>query len=57
LHQDTATVAEPDELAQDRLAEAAQGVFVSADAVEEWLASWFTPDELPPPDPDIRVTT
>lgn len=39
----------------DRLAEAAIGEFVSAASIEEWMASWFTPDELPPPDPDLRI--
>jgi predicted transcriptional regulator len=33
-----------------------QGDFVSHDAVEKWLLSWGTPDELPPPEPDIIKT-
>ncbi|MEY4983558.1 MAG: hypothetical protein RIR62_1824 [Pseudomonadota bacterium] len=40
---------------RDRLAEAGEGEFVSAASIEEWMASWFTPDELPPPDPDLRI--
>lgn len=39
----------------DRLNEAGQGEFVSAACIEEWMASWFTPDELPPPEPDLRM--
>lgn len=39
----------------ERLAEAEQGRFVSADSIEEWVASWLTPDELPPPDPDLHL--
>ncbi|MDP9836177.1 putative transcriptional regulator [Neorhizobium huautlense] len=32
------------------------GDFVSHAAVEKWLRSWGTPDELPPPEPDILKT-
>lgn len=39
----------------ERLAEAEQGRFVSADSIEEWVASWLTPNELPPPDPDLHI--
>jgi len=39
----------------DRLNEAGQGEFVSSASIEEWMASWFTPDELPPPEPDLRI--
>jgi predicted transcriptional regulator len=37
----------------EALAEADKGVFISGEAVSKWLASWGTPDELPPPEPDI----
>jgi len=39
----------------ERLIEAEQGRFVSADSIEEWVASWLTPDELPPPDTDLDL--
>lgn len=47
----------PDHLStlHDRLIEADEGAFVSAARIEEWMSSWFTPDELPPPDPDLRI--
>ena len=38
-------------LLRDRLAEADAGEFVSCDMVEEWVGSWFTSGELPPPLP------
>jgi predicted transcriptional regulator len=31
------------------LAEIERGEVISGEAVEEWLASWGTPNELPPP--------
>ncbi len=39
----------------ERLAEAERGRFISADSIEEWVASWLTPDELPPPEPDLHL--
>jgi predicted transcriptional regulator len=36
---------------QERLSEAETGEFVSGDLIEEWVGSWFTASELPPPDP------
>lgn len=33
--------------------EADRGIFVSGEAVERWLLSWGTDDELPRPEPDI----
>ena len=39
----------------NRLTEAGEGAFVSAASIEEWMGSWFTPDELPPPEPDLRT--
>lgn len=38
------------------LVEADQGVFVSGEAVDKWLASWGTDDPLPAPEPDIFPT-
>jgi|GEM_PF-5031367 len=40
-------------LLRDRLAEAEAeaGGFVSSDLIEEWVGSWFTSGELPPPLP------
>jgi predicted transcriptional regulator len=29
------------------------GEFVSWEATQKWMRSWGTPDELPPPEPDI----
>lgn len=40
-------------LLQERLDEAADGVFIRAADIEEWLDSWFCDQELPPPDPDL----
>lgn len=40
----------------DRLAEAERGQFISAEAIEEWAASWLATGELPPPDPDVFIT-
>lgn len=40
----------------DRLAEAERGRFISADSIEEWVGSWLTPDELPPPEPDLHLS-
>lgn len=38
-------------LMQERLYEAELDEFVSGDLIEEWVGSWFTATELPPPDP------
>ena len=35
------------------MAEAEKGVFISSDAVNAWLDSWDSPEELPVPQPDI----
>jgi predicted transcriptional regulator len=37
----------------EALAEADKGVFVSREAVERWIDSWDTDNELPPPEPDV----
>lgn len=34
------------------MAEADQGAFVSSDAVDRWMDSWGSKDELPPPEAD-----
>ena len=41
------------EVLMQRLAEADKGKFVSSERVEEWVDSWFTDNELPPPEADI----
>ena len=38
-------------LLRDHIAEAEGGDFVPADQIEEWVGSWFTSGELPPPEP------
>lgn len=38
-------------LLQERVAEAEAGDLISGDLVEEWVSSWFTSGELPPPVP------
>lgn len=35
------------------VAEAEEGVFISQEAMDAWVASWGTDSELPPPEPDI----
>lgn len=37
----------------EALKEAEEGIFVSWEKVKEWLESWGTENELPPPEPDI----
>jgi predicted transcriptional regulator len=34
-------------------AEADKGVFISGEAMDQWVESWDTDHELPPPEPDI----
>ena len=36
------------------IAEAAEGAFISQDAMDAWISSWDTESELPPPEPDVR---
>ncbi|WP_413992194.1 hypothetical protein ACMDCR_08950 [Labrys okinawensis] len=38
------------------VAEADKGIFISGEAVEAWVRSWDTENELPPPEPDIFPT-
>jgi predicted transcriptional regulator len=35
------------------VAEADKGIFISGEKVFEWMNSWGTDNELPPPEPDI----
>lgn len=41
------------EAIEEAVAEADEGIFVSGEAVDRWLASWGTNNLLPMPDPDI----
>ena len=41
------------EAIKEAIAEADKGVFISGEAVDEWLASWGTDNVLPMPEPDI----
>jgi predicted transcriptional regulator len=38
-------------------AEADKGVFISGEKIFEWMRSWGTENELPPPKPDIFPAT
>lgn len=42
---------------RERLAEAEAGDFIAADLIEEWVGSWFTSGELPPPEPGTDSKT
>ena len=35
--------------------EADEGHFISAEAIHDWMRSWDTEGELPPPEPDVTV--
>lgn len=37
------------------VAELDEGVFISAEAMHDWIESWDTEGELPPPEPDIML--
>ncbi|HEY5818798.1 MAG TPA: ribbon-helix-helix protein, CopG family [Mesorhizobium sp.] len=41
------------EILCQRIAEADKGVFISGEAMHQWIESWGTEKELPPPEPDI----
>ena len=41
------------EMIREAIAEADKGVFISGEAVDRWMASWGTENELPPPEPDV----
>ena len=38
------------------VAEADKGIFISGDAMQAWMNSWGTENELPPPEPDVFLT-
>jgi predicted transcriptional regulator len=38
---------------EEALAEVDKGVFISEKAMDAWINSWETANELPPPKPDI----
>jgi predicted transcriptional regulator len=38
---------------EEAVAEADKGVFISEEAMNAWINSWGTDNELPPPEPDI----
>lgn len=38
-------------LLRERLAEAEGEALIDAGQIEEWVGSWFTEGELPPPEP------
>ena len=33
--------------------DADRGIFISEEAMDRWIESWDTENELPPPEPDI----
>lgn len=41
------------ECLQEAIAEADKGVFISEEAVDAWVKSWDTENELPMPEPDV----
>jgi predicted transcriptional regulator len=41
------------EAIDEAIKEADEGIFISGEAVDAWLASWGTDQELPVPEPDI----
>ena len=42
-----------DQMIRDAMAEADKGVFVSGGAVQKWMDSWDSENELPFPEPDV----
>jgi predicted transcriptional regulator len=42
-----------DRAIREAIAEADKGIFVSSEAVDRWMESWGTDNELPMPEPDI----
>ena len=44
------------ECIREAFAEADKGIFVSEEAVDAWVDSWGTDNELPMPEPDIFPT-
>ena len=42
-----------DRAIREAVEEADKGIFVSSEAVDRWMESWGTDNELPMPEPDI----
>ena len=42
-----------DEAIREAVAEADKGIFISSEAMDRWMESWGTDNELPAPEPDI----
>ena len=40
---------------EEAMRQADEGCFISAQAIHDWMRSWDTDDELPPPEPDVDV--
>lgn len=40
-------------LVAERIAEAEGEPMIAAEQIMEWVGSWFTDDELPPPEPPV----
>lgn len=40
-------------MVEEALEEAKAGVFISSEAMNAWVDSWGTENELPPPEPDV----
>ena len=41
------------QLIRDAVAEADKGIFISEDKMNDWMDSWDSEGELPPPKPDV----
>lgn len=44
-----------DEAIRAAIEEADKGIFVSSEAVDRWMESWGTDNELPMPEPDVFI--
>ena len=40
---------------EEAMRQADEGRFISAEAIHDWMHSWDTEDDLPPPEPDIEL--
>lgn len=40
---------------EEAMRQADAGLFISAQAIHDWMRSWDTENELPPPKPDIEL--
>ena len=40
---------------EEAMRQADEGCFISAQAIHDWMRSWDTEDEFPPPEPDIEL--